>query len=119
VLDVGAFEMIALVVVAIMVFGPDKLPKAAADAARLLRQFRRMSSQARADLKRGLGPEFQGIDLHDLNPRTFLRHHVLSEGNSGLGGLDFNLDDDLAWLRSSRPSALPAGERPPYDPDAT
>jgi sec-independent protein translocase protein TatB len=52
------------------------LPKAISDGVRMLRQLREMARNATSDLSRELGTDIQ---LEDLNPKTFLRKHVLSE----------------------------------------
>ena len=114
--DIGPFEMVALVVLAVLLFGPEKLPKVAADAARMLRQFRQFSQGARADLSRELGPEFRDLNLEDLNPRTFVRKNLL--GSGGLLDDDFDLDE-LPVPRTPAEDRVKPGERPPYDPDAT
>jgi sec-independent protein translocase protein TatB len=75
--DVRPLELIALAVIAMLVLGPDKLPHYAADAARVLRQVRRMANDAKAEMSRELGPELQDISMADLNPRTLVRKHVL------------------------------------------
>ena len=115
-------ELIALAVVALLVLGPDKLPRFAADAARFVKQVRRMANTARNDVKRELGPELQGISLDDLNPKSALRKHVLD---------DLDLDGDPSADKAprtskrsgQRPGAAQAGDAaavpPPYDPDAT
>jgi sec-independent protein translocase protein TatB len=54
--DIGPLELVALAVIALLVLGPDKLPRYAADAARVLRQVRRMASDAKAEVSRELGP---------------------------------------------------------------
>ena len=41
--NLGWEEVLLLAVIGLVVFGPDRLPKAAADAARLLRQLRSMA----------------------------------------------------------------------------
>ena len=121
-LDIGIGEFIGLAVVALLVLGPDKLPKFAADAARFIRQMRRMANTAREDVRRELGPELQGIALDDLNPRTLIRKHVLDDLD-----LDSDVDsdddaDDRARDAGADPGA-PAKPRPrvppPYDPDTT
>ena len=61
VLDIGMGEFLGLAVVALLVLGPDKLPKFAADAARFIHQLRKMANTARDDVRRELGPELQGI----------------------------------------------------------
>jgi sec-independent protein translocase protein TatB len=77
VFGIGLGEFLALAVVAMIVLGPEKLPRYAADAARFLRSVRRMADAARADVRRELGPEFDGISISDLNPRTMVRRHLL------------------------------------------
>ena len=75
--DIGPLELVALAVIALLVLGPDKLPRYAADAARVLRQVRRMASDAKAEVSRELGPELQDISMSDLNPRSLVRKHLL------------------------------------------
>jgi sec-independent protein translocase protein TatB len=75
--DVGPLELIALAVIAMLVLGPDKLPRYAADAARVLRQVRRMANDAKSEMSRELGPELQDLSMADLNPRSLVRKHLL------------------------------------------
>jgi sec-independent protein translocase protein TatB len=75
--DIGPLELIALAVIAMLVLGPDKLPRYAADAARVLRQVRRMANDAKSEMSRELGPELQDISMADLNPRRLVREHLL------------------------------------------
>jgi len=75
--DIGPLELVALAVIALLVLGPDKLPRYAADATRMLRQVRRMASDAKAEVSRELGPELQDISMADLNPRNLVRQHLL------------------------------------------
>jgi sec-independent protein translocase protein TatB len=74
---VGPWELAAIVVVGLVIFGPERLPKMAADAARFLRDVRRMAAAARQDLTEALGTELPDLDLGDLNPKTFLKGNVL------------------------------------------
>jgi len=114
VFDVGLFEMVALAVVALLIFG-ERLPEAAANAGRLLRQLRQMAAGARRDLTDGLGPEFEELRMSDLNPRTFVRKHLLDPIDSELEDLD---DPDVPRQKAS-PRPLGQREKPPYDADAT
>jgi sec-independent protein translocase protein TatB len=120
--SLGWLEIGMLLVVALLVFGPDKLPSVARDAARLLRELRNMAQGARTQLKSELGPEFADFDLDSLNPRTFVRKHLL-EGDDLLDGL--NNDDPVRPAGGATTSApkVPAppkeGEPAPFDPDAT
>ena len=110
--DIGMGEFLGLAVVALLVLGPDKLPKFAADAARFIRQVRRMANTAREDVRRELGPELQGISLDDLNPKSALRKHVLDDLE-----LDKDIDDDTERGEGKKPSSR--GVPAPYDPDTT
>lgn len=81
-LDIGFGEVVVIAILALLVFGPDRLPKVAADAARLLRQVRDMATAARRELTDAAGLDDSGIsqavnDLRDLDPRRALR------GNDG------------------------------------
>jgi sec-independent protein translocase protein TatB len=129
VFDIGFGELIGLAIVALLVFGPDRLPKVAADAGRFLRHMRTMISGARDDLREGLGPEFKDLDLTDLNPRAFVRKHLLDpleepEGDrrSGSAGRRRRApakgtNAGANGARVGDPSsATPAA---PFDPDAT
>jgi sec-independent protein translocase protein TatB len=114
-LDIGLPELLVIVVIAVIVFGPDRLPEFARSAARFLRTLRTMVSSAQDDLRRELGPDFQDLDVRDLNPRNFVKKHLLDPADGD------ELDDEKPVSSSSngsRPS-LAAGERPPYDPEST
>ena len=98
--NLGWAEIAVLGVIAIFVFGPERLPKVAADAGRLVRELRRMASGVTRDLR----DEF-GVDLDEirrLDPRRF-----------------FDEEPDDAGVRTPAAPPLPVGERPPFDPDAT
>ena len=97
--DLSLTKLLVLAVIALVVFGPHELPKIAAQAGRALRDLRRIAEGAKADLREGLGPEFQDFDFDDLNPRRFVQKHLLDEpettsgstgtahaGGNGMGG---------------------------------
>ena len=77
--DLSITKLLVLAVIALVVFGPNELPKIAAQAGRALRDLRRIAEGAKADLKEGLGPEFQDFEFEDLNPRRFVQKHLLDE----------------------------------------
>jgi sec-independent protein translocase protein TatB len=118
--SLGWGEILALIVIALIVFGPDKLPKVAKDAGQMLRQLREMANGAKTQLKSELGPEFADIDLDTLNPRTFVRKHLLEDDL--LGDEPHHNGTTNGYNGSGRTSPqapLKEGERPPYDSDAT
>lgn len=114
--SLGWLEIVTLIIVALLVFGPDKLPSLARDAARTLRQLRQMTQGARNQLKSELGPEFADFDLDSLNPKSFVRKHLLEDPDDD--GLDAEARRGQAESRRGQ-APLREGERAPYDPDAT
>ncbi|MFJ9428799.1 sec-independent translocase [Streptomyces sp. NPDC101490] len=74
--DIGALELVTLVVLAVLVFGPDKLPKMIQDVSRFVRKIREFSDGAKEDIRSELGPDFKDFDFEDLNPKTFLRKQM-------------------------------------------
>jgi len=118
VFDVGLGEMVVLVVLALVIFG-DRLPSVAAQAGRALRQVRTMADNAKRDLQEGLGPEFKDFDLADLNPKTFVRKHLLEDLDDPSTGRYKFSEPSHATSSSTPDGELGYGERPPYDPDAT
>ncbi|MFF1377354.1 sec-independent translocase [Streptomyces sp. NPDC058308] len=77
--DIGALEIVALVVLAVLIFGPDKLPKVIQDISRTIRKIREFSDSAKADIREELGPEFKDFEFDDLNPKKFIRKHLDSD----------------------------------------
>jgi sec-independent protein translocase protein TatB len=106
--SLGWPEMVVLLVVALLIFGPDKLPSVVKDAAQTLRTVRTMAKDARSQLKTELGPEFSDFDLDSLNPRSFVRKNLFDDD-----------DDDQPQPRATpqRPASKVNGEQAPYDPD--
>lgn len=76
-LDIGGGEIIGLAILGMILVGPDRLPKAAADAARFIRKVRNFTSGAGDELKKNLGPGFEELDIRDLNPKNLIQKHVL------------------------------------------
>ncbi|HEX5565691.1 MAG TPA: sec-independent translocase [Streptomyces sp.] len=90
--DIGPLELAALIVLAVLVFGPEKLPKVIQDTARFIRKVREFSDSARDDIRKELGPEFKDFDFQDLNPRNFARKHLLDNEDLGLKDLRDGFD---------------------------
>jgi sec-independent protein translocase protein TatB len=74
--NLNMWEILGLALIALFIFGPERLPKVVGDAMRMLRGLRNMARNATNDLSRELGTE---VRLEDLNPKTFIRRHVLSD----------------------------------------
>ena len=110
---VGLLEFAVIAVIAVIVFGPDKLPDLARQAGRMARQVRRMANNARDELREELGPEYSDLELRDLDPREIVRRHIAE-------ALEDDEDEDEPVRRTRRGHRpLLEGETPPYDVDAT
>lgn len=109
-LGIGFAEFMVIGVVALLVFGPDRLPEFARQAGRLVRQVRQLSQKARDDIRSELGPEYADFELTDLDPRRAIRKHILEAWEE---------DDQPSTPPPSSGHALRPGELPPYDADAT
>jgi sec-independent protein translocase protein TatB len=108
-MGIGFAEFLMIGVVALVVFGPDRLPEFARQAGRMVRQVRTLSRQARDDLRAELGPEYADFELTDLDPRRAIRKHIIEAWEE---------EDDAEPERPvERP--LAPGEVPPYDSEAT
>jgi sec-independent protein translocase protein TatB len=79
VFDINAPEFVVLVVIAIILFGPEKLPDFARKAARVIRYVRTIAGSAQEQLSRELGPGFEDVDFRDLNPKAFIQKHLLED----------------------------------------
>jgi sec-independent protein translocase protein TatB len=119
VFDLSIPKLLVLAVIALIVFGPNELPKIASQAGRALRDLRRIAEGAKNDLREGLGPEFSDFEIEDLNPKRFVQKHLFDEMNGGNG----NSARAAAAAQEPRPARtttlLAPGERAPYDTDAT
>ncbi|HEY8729623.1 MAG TPA: sec-independent translocase [Acidothermaceae bacterium] len=114
--DLSMWKLLVLGLIAIVVFGPDRLPEIAKDAARTIRQLRGMAQAARNDLKAELGDTVGDFDLADLNPRTFVRKHLLDDTEPTASAATSSASHAAAVAASIANSA---GQPTPYDLDAT
>ena len=96
---VSGFEFVILAVLALLVFGPERLPSIAADAGKMIRQLRKMAQEAKEEVS-GAFPELDDLGLADLDPRQFVRRQLLEE------------KDDLDAALDGRPTPAPKQARP-------
>jgi sec-independent protein translocase protein TatB len=109
VFGIGLPELAVIAFVAVIVFGPERLPEFARQAGRFVRQMRNLANSAQEQLREELGPEYADLKLTDLDPRQAIRKHILEA-----------MEDDFDEpAETPTESALGADERPPYDAEAT
>lgn len=131
---VGAGEFIVLVILGVLLFGPEKLPDLARKVARVVHYLRTVANNAQTTIRTELGPGFEDFDIRD--PKTFIRKHLMDEMDPLLADVRRELDESTAamreatdQLRQQTPTAAAAGaavaastapDRPaPFDDEAT
>jgi sec-independent protein translocase protein TatB len=134
--NLNIWEIGTLLLLALFIFGPERLPKVISDAVRVIRTVRNLARNATADLSKELGTE---VRLEDLHPKTFIRKHLLSEEDEATLRRPFDdayrdlrdvtaetsdyLKDPRTVSGEPRAQGAPAprtGDNPrPYDTDAT
>ena len=77
--DINGSEFIVLVVVAVFVIGPERMPEYAAKLARLVRQLRAMADTAKEQLREQMGPEFDDVDWKQYDPRQYDPRRIVRE----------------------------------------
>lgn len=130
--DVGPGEIFVLIILAVVIFGPERLPEFARKTARVVNYLRNIANNAQTSLRNELGPEYADLDLRDLNPKTFVRKHLMDEVQPVIDDVredfrdaDRDMRDDveemkktLAGMRQPAPAPESAGPAP-FDKEAT
>jgi len=71
VLDINGGELVVLVVLAVLLIGPERLPRYAAQLGALVRRGKVMLTDAKSRVDAELGPEFKDVDWSKLDPRQY------------------------------------------------
>jgi Sec-independent protein secretion pathway components len=127
-------EVLVLLVLAVIMFGPERLPELARKTGRIVRYLRTIANDATGRLQAELGPEFADLDLR--HPREMVTKHLLEPVQAELAPLRAELEPlkaefepVKAGLDPSGPSAAAevpvlvqadaAASTTAYDPEAT
>jgi sec-independent protein translocase protein TatB len=110
--SIGWGEIIVLGLAALFIFGPERLPTLAKDAAAGLKRVRAAITGVREQVNESLGddlPELRDLDLRKYHPKTFIRSQLLGD------------DDPAPAPFTAAPPARPRDRAtpPPFDADAT
>ncbi|MEO8528540.1 MAG: twin-arginine translocase TatA/TatE family subunit [Pseudolysinimonas sp.] len=120
-------KLLIILVIAVFLIGPERLPGYAAQLARLVKTLRGFANGARDRMREEMGPEFDEVDWKKLDPRQYDPRRIIREAL---------LDDDTTTKPVSQgaPAATPAyretayeqrqrrqgkGRPAPYDPEST
>ncbi|MCV7229875.1 Sec-independent protein translocase protein TatB [Mycolicibacterium komossense] len=144
--NLGWGEMLVLVIIGLVVLGPERLPGAIRWTANTVKQARDYISGATSQLRDDLGPEFEDLrqplselqKLRGMTPRAAITKHLLDGDDSFLTGnfdgtkavdnaaekpADIVVPPSAALRSPAAPPAetsQPPGDRPtPFDSDAT
>jgi sec-independent protein translocase protein TatB len=111
--SIGWGEIVVLALAALFIFGPERLPTLAKDAAAGLKRVREAITGVREQMNDSLGDDFaelRDLDLRKYHPKTFIRTQLLGDDDS-----PFSAPVAAAPAARPRDRATP----PPFDPDAT
>lgn len=113
---IGLQELFFIAILAVIVFGPERMPELARQVAQFLHMARGYARRAQSELRSELGPEYADLTLRDLDPRQAIRRHV----REALAELD--MEERESTMRAAEAAAL--GEATPalptpYDTEAT
>lgn len=129
----GWAEILVVGLVAFFVFGPERMPGMARDAARIMRQLREMAQGVGDDLKQHM-PERDGFDLadfrevrdefrdlRDLHPRHVVSRALFDDGAAGQSAAATTAlaTTSVGGVARTRGAEFAAGGAPCYDVDAT
>ena len=122
--NVGWGEMLLLVIVGLVVLGPERLPGAIQWTATTIRRAREYLSGATQELREEFGTEFDDLrqpinelqKLRGMTPRAAITKHLLDGDDSFLTG---NFDGPTAAPVKPQSAPLPPNGPAPFDSDAT
>jgi sec-independent protein translocase protein TatB len=124
--NVGWGEMLLLVIVGLVVLGPERLPGAIQWTAGTIRRAREYLTGATRELREEFGPEFdefrQPINelqkLRGMTPKAAITKHLLDGDDSWLTG-EFGGDRAATGPVKPQSGPVPPNGPAPFDADAT
>lgn len=123
--NIGWGEMLVLVIVGLVILGPERLPGAIRWTSNALREARDYLSGATSSLREELGPEFDDLreplaelqKLRGMSPRAALTKHLLDGDDSFFTG---KFDKRVELPRDTAEAKPESATGPtPFDRDAT
>lgn len=112
-------HLLVLALGAMFIFGPERLPTLARDAARGLKRLRTVLDEVRAHVDDEMGEDFaelRDLDLRRYRPRTFIRDQLFGANSASPSG-----EQTSPRYAAVLPVRGPEARRlpPPFDRDAT
>jgi sec-independent protein translocase protein TatB len=72
-------KLLIILIIAVFLIGPDRLPGYAAQLARLVKSLRGMADGAKERMREEMGPEFDEVDWKKLDPRQYDPRRIIRE----------------------------------------
>lgn len=124
-LDGFSFDkIVVIIVIAVFLLGPERIPRYAAQLGRLVRNLRTMADGAKDRLRDEMGPDFDEVDWKKLDPRQYDPRRIIREAL--LDDTENRPDIPLTIVQPSGESAyakrkrlMAEGETAPFDNEAT
>ena len=122
--DINGSEFIILLLVAVFVIGPDRMPEYARQLAKLVRQVRSMADAAKEQLREQMGSDFDDVDWKQYDPRQYdprriVREALMDEGPDD-GRASPSGQAQAGGFKAPSSTTRHDPDRPtPFDQDAT
>ena len=72
-------KLLIILVIAVILIGPERLPGYAAQLARLVKTLRGFAAGAKERMREEMGPEFDEVDWRKLDPRQYDPRRIIRE----------------------------------------
>jgi len=72
-------KVFIILVIALFLIGPERLPQYAAQLAKLVRNLRDMANGAKERMREEMGPEFDEVDWTKLDPRQYDPRRIIRD----------------------------------------
>lgn len=72
-------KLFIVLIIALIIIGPEKLPQYAQKLGELVRTVKRMADGAKDRLKEEMGPEFDDVDWKQLDPRQYDPRRIIRD----------------------------------------
>ena len=119
--SIGWGEIVVLALAALFIFGPDRLPSLAKDAAQGIKKAREAITGVRGQLHDTLGDDFdhlRDVDLRQYHPKTFIRQQLLGDDDAPVKPAASGATAAGA-VRMTKTARRDSAVPPPFDVDAT
>lgn len=108
-IDINSGEFIIIVIIALVLIGPKRLPGYVEKLRTFIRTARDMAEGAKTQLKTEMGPEFQDVDWRQYDPRQYDPRKIVREALFDDPDADLAAEIGLRERSASSTGATAAG----------